>query len=295
MPQISSLRFFCIINPNSGSKRLNYQQEISTYFASTPHQIYFYTLQKGCSIDQIKHELEKFAPDRLIAVGGDGTVKLATECLLHTSIPLAIVPAGSANGMARELEIPNDIRYALKIAQNGNIKQIHATKINGELSIHLADMGINAHIIKRFQETNERGMKGYAKAAWRAFKSKKRIRFNIFVNGMCLKRKAEMLVIANGTMYGTGVKINRSGTLYDNKIELVLVKALSILELIKMRFSKSIPFDPFKTETIKIQKADIICNKDSYFQIDGEYMGKISKMKVEIVENAIYVMTNPAY
>lgn len=293
MPQTPSLRFFCIINPNAGSKRLDYEDEIKKHFAHTHHHTHFYMLQKGCSVEQLKRDLEEVAPDRLIAVGGDGTVKLAAECLLHTSIPLAIVPAGSANGMAKEFNIPNDLQSALKTAQNGHIKHIHATRINGELSIHLADIGINAHIIKRFQKTNERGMKGYAKAAWQAFRTKKRIKFNIYVHGMYLKRKAEMLVIANGTMYGTGVKINRSGSLYDNKIELVLVKTLSILEIIKMRFSKSIPFDPFKTETIKIQKADIICNKNSYFQIDGEYIGKISKLRVEIIENAIQVMTNP--
>ncbi|WP_028298472.1 diacylglycerol/lipid kinase family protein [Olivibacter sitiensis] len=291
MSQQPVLSFYCVINPNAGAKKTNYKSEISRYFATTPHHIAFYVLEKGCSVAEIRDEIAKNKPDRVIAVGGDGTVKLVAECLLHSPIPLAIIPAGSANGMAREFDIPNDLTMALEIAQYGAPRQIHAANINGQLCVHLADVGMNAHIIKRFQETNIRGMAGYAKAAWRTFKSKKRIKFILYDKGMMLKRKAEMLVVANGTTYGTGVRINRDGSLFDNKIEIILVKTISLLELIKMRFSKRIPFNPFKTEIIKTKKVEINCNRPSYFQIDGEYIGKISKLKVEIIEHAMSVIS----
>lgn len=290
MPDGTSLRVFCLINPGAGDRNIDYQKELKKFFKASPHQAHYFILQAGCTAEQVKESIATSRPDRVLAVGGDGTIKLAAESVLHSKIPLAIIPAGSANGMAREFNLPNDTLAALNIALNGKPRAIHATRVNNELCIHLADVGINAHIVKKFQEAKQRGLKGYAIAAWRVFLKKKRITLNIFIAGMHFKRKVEMLVIANGTTYGTGVRVNRSGSLFDDRIELVLVKSVSILELLKMRFSKNIAFDPFKTETIKTRRAEIFCGKKSYFQVDGEYRGKVSKIKAEIIENALQVV-----
>ena len=51
--------------------------------------------------------IEKINPEYVIAVGGDGTVTMLANILAGTDTPLGILPAGSANGMAKELEIPD--------------------------------------------------------------------------------------------------------------------------------------------------------------------------------------------
>ena len=70
----------------------------------------------------VKYYIRSVGPDRVVGVGGDGTIKMLAELLQNTDIPLGIIPAGSANGMARELEIPADIDAALDIAVNGDDK-----------------------------------------------------------------------------------------------------------------------------------------------------------------------------
>lgn len=56
-------------------------------------------------------------------MGGDGTLKLVAECLLNTETPIGIIPAGSANGMAKDLDIPLDIEEALEVAAYGTPKK----------------------------------------------------------------------------------------------------------------------------------------------------------------------------
>ena len=90
-----------IVNPSSGKGEVNFKQEIEKFFAQKAETAEIFELPKKCSIDKIKSAIEKAKADRVIAVGGDGTLKLVAECLLGTETPIGIIPAGSANGMAR--------------------------------------------------------------------------------------------------------------------------------------------------------------------------------------------------
>jgi len=282
---------YFIINPGSGNQQTNYEEVIKTFFLNTPHTIHIYTLKANCTVDTIKNDIAKYRPDRVIAVGGDGTVKLAAECILGSNIALAIVPAGSANGMAKEINLKSNIKSALLLAVNGTPKAIHVLMINNEISLHLADIGINARIVKKFQSLNGRGMLGYAKATWRAFKRHKKMHVALHINGKTILKKAEMVVLANGTTYGTGVKINNIGSLFDHQFEVIIVKWFSLIELIKMCFSFRMLFNPFKTEIIQTDEITLDTKESTFFQIDGESRGKVKHIKAKLIPQALYLIT----
>src|SRR5664279_5344167 len=102
------LKLLFIINPGSGNGGTDWPAQIDEFFASLPHQTEKFILFHGCNASSIKDKIAATNPHRVIAVGGDGTVKLVAECLLHTDIIMGILPAGSANGLAKELNIPSD-------------------------------------------------------------------------------------------------------------------------------------------------------------------------------------------
>ena len=93
--------------------------------------------------------------------------EFVAECILGTNIPLGILPAGSANGMAKELNIDKDPGPALDIIVQGRQKRIHLLKINNEVYfIHLSDIGFNAFMIREFQDLNLKGMWGYIQSSF---------------------------------------------------------------------------------------------------------------------------------
>lgn len=290
MSKEQSLVLFFIVNPKSGSQNQDYAALILNHFQDAGHTIHIYTLEKNCTVEAIKEEIHKYKPDRVAAVGGDGTVKLAAECLLYTGIPLAIIPTGSANGMAKEINLKTSLPIALDLMVKGSVKEIHALSINNELSIHLADIGINARIVKKFQSLKERGMLGYARATWRALKRHKKMHVSIMINGQTKYRKAEMVVLANGTTYGTGVKINRTGSLFDDQFEIVIVKWFSLIELFKMWFNFKTPHNPFKTEVIQTKEVILHMRENTFFQVDGEYIGKVNQIEAKIIPKALFLI-----
>ena len=284
MQQSGQLRLLFVINPISGGKsRMNWEQVIRNYFKDLPHQIEMFILSGNSDDDSLRHWINRFKPDRVVAVGGDGTVQMAAKELLGSGIPLAILPAGSANGMAKELNIPGNAQNALKLVHDGMVKPADVIRVNGtEICLHLSDIGLNAKLIKYFEQHNWRGKLGYARVLFKALHKKRPMKVKINLNGAEVEREAFMIVLANATKYGTGAVINPTGSLYDGIFEVVIIRKFSIREIFKM-FIRFLPFNPKKTEIHSATSVLINTYGKAHFQVDGEYLGKIRQVDAQVV------------
>src|SRR6476469_5763563 len=285
------LKLFFVINPVSGGKeKTDWEEKIRTYFKQSPHQMEFYLLTGKDDTASVKHYIDTIKPDRVVGVGGDGTIKMLAQMLYHTPIPLGIIPAGSANGMAKELGIPADVETALDIVVNRDASAIDVIKIDGkEICIHLSDLGLNAMLVKQFEKSKSRGMWGYGKAVFRMLWEKQKMYVTIQTDQQTEKRKAYMVAIANASKYGTGATINPDGRVDDGVFEIVIVRKLNVYEIAKAIFTEK-SFDPEKIEIFKAQHATLSTLSKAYFQVDGEYRGKVKEVKAEIQKGCLLVL-----
>lgn len=278
-----SLKFLFVINPISGGRRKqNLETTIHEFFKPLSHQVEFFLMDGKNDAASLNHWINSWKPDRVIAVGGDGTVSLLAKQLMGTDVPMGILPAGSANGMAKELDINAGIEDALNIVVNGEVRRADVIRLNEEYyCLHLSDIGLNAQIIKHFEDRNLRGFLGYGAALIKTLWRKEWMQVSIETKNREIKREALMVVIANATMYGTGAIINPDGDLYDGLFEVIIVKKLAISELIKMLF-KAKRFNPKKVEVFHTKHVTIETRRKVHFQVDGEYLGKIQKLTANI-------------
>lgn len=281
-------RFLFVINPNSGSNSHDWESIIKAYFIHLNFEIELYFLTKNCNIATINDRLNSFSPTQAIAVGGDGTVKLVAECIMQTSIILGILPGGSANGLAKELGIPEDPIKALNVIVHGEIRKIHTTTVNDQLCIHLSDIGLNAYLMKKFESNGIRGMWGYMIASIKVLLQNSLMDIEMLIDGEKIKLKAFMVVIANGTMYGTGAVINPIGKLDDKYFEVIVMKKISFLEVFKMVVSHQ-SYDEEKTKVYQTNSLTMKSRKKVHFQIDGEYLGKVKSVSAILVADALQI------
>jgi diacylglycerol kinase (ATP) len=286
---MSNIKLLFIVNPAAGNNRTDWEQTILQYFNNQPYTIVIYQLLDPYTREQLQEQIKKHNPDRVIAVGGDGTLKLVTESVLNSELPVGVLPAGSANGMAKELGIPVDAEKALEIITQGNIKKIDAIRINKELCIHLSDIGFNAFVVKTFETFNKRGMWSYIKAALRVLFRHRYMEVTIAGEKQTVKRHAAMVVIANATRYGTGAVINPNGKLDDGRFEIIVIKKISFSEIIKMMITHK-DFDPRKTELFTTSGVEMRSKHHVHFQVDGEYLGKIYSLKAECLPAALQMI-----
>jgi diacylglycerol kinase (ATP) len=294
MTQSDKCNFLFIINPGSGNSTIDWSAEIKNYFANSTHSFELYHLTKQCNLETIKQKIKLFMPDKVVAVGGDGTVKLVAECILNTNIQLGILPAGSANGLAKEFGISNVPAEALEVLLSGNYQKIHTVQINGQLCIHLSDVGLNAYVVKEFENQPVRGMWGYMMASLKVLWQNPLMQVTMKIAQKSIKMKAKMIVIANATKYGSGAIINPIGKLDDELFEVIVMKKISFSEIFKMVVSHK-PYDSEKIEIFQTKELFINSSRKVHFQIDGEYLGKVKQVEAVLVPDCLEVIVPENY
>lgn len=285
------LQLLVVVNPVSGGKKkADWEAAIRKFLKEQPHSAEFYLLTGKNDKASVQHHIETINPDRVVAVGGDGTVKMVAALLKETTIPLGIIPAGSANGMAKELGIPLAVEEALKIVIDGACKKIDVIKINEEeICIHLSDIGLNAMLVKYFEQSKKRGMWSYGKAIFRMLWEKQKMHVTIRTDGATVFRKAYMVALANARKYGTGANINPDGDVADGRFEVVVVRKLNLFEILKAIFTER-SFLADRIEVLSTRHLALSVRKKAYFQVDGEYRGKIANIEARILPHVLRVM-----
>ncbi len=291
------MNYLLVINPVSGGvDKTAFLSEAKDLLHKNGHDLeVFKTTGKNDDV-KLKKKISESAPDRLIAGGGDGTILLCALAVKDENIPMGIVALGSANGMAAELKINSDPFEALKeILMSSRFIDLDILKINEKhYSIHLGDVGINAEIVHKFEQNEKRGMASYAKFFFEELRNSKPFKAKIKTEVEELEENLHMLAICNGRTFGTGIPINVQGKPGDGQFELVLIKEININALIKAGLSK---FDErfFSEEGLKVistGKAEIQLEKDKILQLDGEIIGDVDNIEVEILPAAVSLIVS---
>ncbi len=287
---MSKKNVIVVLNPISGDIDKEAILEKVVQFSKSMHiKIALYKTTGTDDVSKLKALYAIHNPERIIIIGGDGTIKMVAEAMKNQDVILGILPAGSANGLAVDLDLILSEEENLKIAFFNPYKEIDLILINDKISIHLSDLGINAALIKNYEKGSLRGKWGYALQAintWidydQPFLSK------IEVNNRTVTCTARMIGIANSKRYGSGVEINPMGVMDDGKFELILIKNLDLMLLGKM-FMGIMPIDSGDIEIISSNKATITTNAPVSFQMDGEYCGEVTHLSVSILQKALKV------
>ena len=272
-----------VINPHAGDQsKVDWEENIREFFLNSEHTIYFYHLSSNDNENSVKEQIFKIKPERVIAVGGDGTVTMVAKTVMGTDVSMGILPGGSANGMARELDIPLNVNEALKLIQDGESRKTDMLKVNDEMSLHLSDVGMNAELVKYFSEGNRRGKLGYAKVLLKVLVRRRYLKVWVETENMIVQRKALVVILANASKYGFGAVINPGGDLHDGLFEVVNIKKLAFFQIMKT-FLRPKRFNPKKIELFHATSIRIETSKKVHFQIDGEYVGKVKKITAKVL------------
>ncbi|KAF2515239.1 diacylglycerol/lipid kinase family protein [Flavobacterium foetidum] len=273
-----------IVNPISGDLDKSDLIEAAQEFAAVNNiNLNVYETTGKNDIKNIQNLYNEFQPERIIVAGGDGTIKMTAEAMENHNVIIGIIPAGSANGLSVDLNLPATIEENLKIAFLHHYIEMDMICINGKKSIHLSDLGLNADLVKNYEQSDLRGFWGYAMQAFTTLKdSGDPFTASITANNKTVKHVARMIVVANSKKYGTGVTINPNGAMNDGKFELVILKSLDLL-LIGKIITGNMPIDSDDIVIISTDKAEIKTDKPVSFQIDGEYCGEQTSLEIHIL------------
>ena len=285
-----------IINPISGSGKHNLAASyILQHFPASEYQIAVdYTNHKTHAVELTKAAVKQ-NPDYIVACGGDGTINEVASCLVNTRIILGIIPVGSGNGLASNLNIPRDFKKAIDIIKKGKTTFMDVGKINDFYFFSNMGIGIDALIIKKYDRSGNRTLSSYVKAALSSsfqYKAKQAI---ISFEDQKIEVNPFMLFISNSNEMGYNMSLTPKASLSDGMLDMVIIPELSFIEKLLLGFNvlRNTIENFKKAKHYLVNEVHIKMPQKIYIdaQIDGEqYNIKTNIINVRILPKALKVL-----
>jgi diacylglycerol kinase family enzyme len=241
--------------------------------------------------------------DLVIVAGGDGTINEAAEGMLHSGVPLAILPGGTANVLAKEIKLGTRIERAAARLEECLPRRIsvgHLTSDGGRVSRHfllMAGIGFDAYVVHHVDgELKSRtGKFAYWVAGMRLL-GRRLEEFHADIGGE--KRPCSFALVSKVRNYGGDFEIARSVRLSDDQFEVVLFEGHHMARYLS-HFAGMMLNRLSTMKGVAVLRADSISLSDPqdrcvYVQIDGEFAGRLPA-EIRIVPDALTLLTPPEY
>ncbi|ANB58192.1 lipid kinase, YegS//BmrU family protein [Anoxybacillus sp. B7M1] len=249
---------------------------------------------------EIVKEFSSEACNAVVAVGGDGTIHDVANGLIHSNIPLGIIPAGSGNDLARALDIPMDYKRALERILKGKKRKMDVGKIGEEYCMTVTGIGFdgkvaeinNAAKYKDLLNLVRLGDLSYGLSVLHALFQYRPVRIQLKIDGeVQFFSNVWFIAIANTPNYGGGIKICPDACYYDGLFDICIVHSVTKWELLRTfpKAYKGKHVSHPSVTMIKGKQVEIIAEPPIIVQSDGEILTK-TPVNVTIQKEALLIM-----
>lgn len=268
-----------IINPISGAyghpEVARQRVQLATKLLSAahhPHEVH--VTERGGHAYELAQSAIARGASLVVAWGGDGTMNEVGRAVAFSGATLGLIPAGSGNGLARELQVPMQPEQALAAVLCAPVRTIDVGEINGRFFFNAAGVGFDAHVSWLFNNrpSGRRGMLPYVTIAARELFTYHSPEYVVTADGETVRLHALLIAFANSRQYGNGAMIAPAARLDDGKLDLVIVQERSPLATMweaRRLFSGALERAP-GVMSKQVTQVTITAERPLRFHIDGE-------------------------
>jgi YegS/Rv2252/BmrU family lipid kinase len=237
--------------------------------------------------------------DLVIVCGGDGTVRTVCAELAGTGVPVGVVPAGTGNMLARNLDLPMHLGSAIDIALNGQNRAIDLVRVSGdglrpdETFLVMAGMGLDAAVMAAVDDAAK------ARVGWMAYwlagfrnRMYPPIRVEISVDGgEWVKRRAKTVVVGNVGLLRGGIHLMPEATIDDGVLDVAVVHPRGLWSWIRV-LARARFKDRREGEEIRRMRGQTVTLRvahDAPRQIDGDSVGPGRELHCECLHGQLLV------
>lgn len=290
-------RISVIINPVSGRAQ-PVLSVVNRVFADHRVQWKAFVTYADVDISQTVEEALAFSPDLIAVYGGDGTISSVASILVDHSIPIAVLPGGTANVLAVEFGIPFNLEQALQaiFSQGYALKAVDAGKMNDRYFFLRVSFGLEADIMKGAERDAKSylGSLAYVLSGLKALLQSQPRHYDLIIDGKKIKAEGLSLIVANSGNIGVpGMRFSDNIFLNDGKLDVIIIRHADIFNLFEMNEHAHKPLDSnllFQCwqaeQSIQIHSSDA-----QTLQWDGEVL-EVDQLDISVVSNASTFLIN---
>ena len=231
--------------------------------------------------------------DVLFVWGGDGTVQRCIDAVAGTGAVVALLPAGTANLLATNLGIPQDIGEAVEIGLHGDRRSLDTGTVNGERFTVMAGAGLDALMIKD-ADAGFKDRFGRAAYLWTGARNLKAspVRATVTVEGRLFhKGNVTCVLVGNVKDVFGGIEVFDGSRPDDGLLEIGIVTAKSLRQWVRTlgrvvlgRTERS----PFVVTT-RGQKMRVRFDRPIAYELDGGVREATKDLRIKVRPKSITV------
>lgn len=237
--------------------------------------------------------------ERVVAVGGDGTVHEAINGLmglkpeLRQRVAFGVVPAGSGNDFSRNLGVPTDAGALATVLASGVASPVDVGSVNGHYFANVAGVGFDAEVAALANRIPKYvpGTLTYVICALAQLALYKNAAVRLYLDGKLIERRILLVAVGNGAHYGGGMMICPGARMNDGKFRVVVAGDLSragVLRTLPQVYSGRHLHNPL-VEVYDAQEVRVEAERPLTVQADGEIVAT-SPTTIQLIPMALRVI-----
>ncbi len=268
-------RFLIVHNPVAGRNRIGLVHEVVRRLEQAGVTAHLHLLAEDASDSGLPATLDTY--DALVASGGDGTARSMVSLLSGSSLPFGLIPAGTGNVLAEELQLPREADGIAEMLLHGPVIDLSTASVNGAPCLLMLGAGFDGEIIARLPIELKRriGKPAFGWPIMRAL-ARKPQSFDVTIDGK--QCAASWLVVANAARYGGRFLLSPRTTVLSPGFNVVISRATNrrqrLLEVVRLatgRLEGAATIEMMPAHIIHIPNAENLA-----VQVDGEQVASPS-------------------
>ncbi|ACL40855.1 diacylglycerol kinase catalytic region [Pseudarthrobacter chlorophenolicus A6] len=235
--------------------------------------------------------------DLVVVGGGDGTVSFAAGRLAGTGTVLGVLPLGTANDLARTLEIPSTLPAACAALADGKVVDIDLGRVNGQPFLNVASVGLSVGVTETLSPRLKRrlGPLAYVVAAVRAYARHQPFQARLeFPGGDHPAIELENLLqvaVGNGKHYGGGNAVSPTAGIDDHTLDIYAIPGARLREHVRIaRLLKDGSFvERSDVHHATTQRVLLVTDPPMPVNLDGE-IATVTPADFTVERNAVHVV-----
>lgn len=219
-------RFCFIFNPNSGFNRTRpgLARKVQDWIAAERLDAEFCVTEEPFHATELARSAVARGCERIIAIGGDGTLNEAACGVVNTPAALGLIPCGSGNGLGRHLGVHGSLALALRIVRDGRVREIDTGLAAGHRFCNATGVGFDAEIARQFNNLPTRGLRTYVRTGWSTYFNYKPDTYTIrTADGRETVFTAFVVAVGNSDQYGNNARIAPGAQVDDGRLDLTAI------------------------------------------------------------------------
>ena len=240
----------------------------------------------GDEISELTAEAVREGSSAVVAGGGDGTVNAVASALVGGKTPLGVMPLGTLNHFAKDLEIPLDVEKAARIVAEGQVRRVDVGEVNGRYFVNNSSIGLYPRVVRGREQEQRLGRGKLMALAWAVLAVLRRhptasVRLT-GDDGRTIRQRTPLVFIGNNPYEMRGLEIGSRASIETGKLAVYVLHHDGSRSLLRMgleaifgRLRQGADFDFLLADGVRI---DVRRN-----QVDVATDGEVSRLSPPLI------------